>query len=407
MTRTLVALGILGLALSGCNKDDEDTDASDTISLGSLLTSTGALAGIGSDMLRAVDLAVSEVNDAGGLLDGKTVVLTNQDDGSDEGLATAAAQAHVDAGITAFVGAVGSGFSLAAADVATPAGVVMVSPSSTSPLLSDYADDGYFFRTCPSDALQGTLLAQRALAAGHTTAAIIHVPGAYGEGMADFFETTFTGGGGTITSKIEYTEEQSDYIQLWTDIFANAPQAVVMPAYPTDGAQMINDYLGGFATQNASFYFADALANDDFTGLVGNANFTFTHEGTAPSFAGPEAAHFDTAYAAEHGEDPGAFLGNAYDAAMLLMLAIEAGGSTDGADIRDNLIDVSSGGTAYGAKDLADLIAAAGAGDDINYEGASSAVDFEANGDIIAPYDIWEVGASGVDVVEEGVAPTR
>ena len=250
-------------------------------------------------------------------------------------------------------------------------------------------------------------MAQRALAAGHTTAAIVHVPGAYGEGMADFFESTFVGGGGTVTSKVEYTEGQSDYVQLWTDLFADGPQVVAMPVYPTDGAQMINDYLNGFANQGATFYFADALANDDFVDLVGRANFTFQHEGTAPSFAGPEAAHFDTAYNDANGSSPGAFLGNAYDAAMLLMLAIEAGGSTDGQDIRDNLVDVSSGGTAYGSKDLADLIAATGAGEDVNYEGASSAVDFESNGDIIAPYDIWEVGASGVEITEEGVAPSR
>ena len=134
MKQSLVVLGILGLVVTGCNKDKDggDSDAGDTVAIGSLLTSTGALAGIGSDMLRAVDLAVNEVNDAGGLLGGKTVTLTNQDDGTDEGLAGAAAQAHVDNGITGFVGAVGSGFSLAAADVATPAGVVMISPSSTS-----------------------------------------------------------------------------------------------------------------------------------------------------------------------------------------------------------------------------------------------------------------------------------
>jgi len=407
MTRAAAAIGILALALSGCRNDNDGDGAGSSIDLGSLLTSTGALAGIGSDMLRAVDLAVTEVNDAGGLLGGKMVTLVNQDDGTDEGLAGAAAQAHVDNGITAFVGAVGSGFSLAAADIATPTGVVMISPSSTSPTLSEYADDGYFFRTCPSDALQATLMAQRALASGVTTAAIVHVPGAYGEGMADFFESTFTGGGGTITSKVEYVEGQTDYIQLWNGIFADNPEVVAMPVYPTDGAQMMNDYLGSFATQGATFYFADALANDDFVDLVGAANFTFEHEGTAPSFAGPEAAHFDGVYSDAHGDSPGAFLGNAYDAAMLIMLAIEAGGGDDGASIRDNLQAVSAGGTAYGAKDLADLIAAAGAGEDVNYEGASSSVDFEDNGDIIAPYDIWKVGTNGVQVTEEGVAPSR
>jgi branched-chain amino acid transport system substrate-binding protein len=397
---------VASLLLSlGCRRPLPDDDSNST-EIGGLLSTTGDLAGIGSDMLRASQLAVADVNAAGGVLGG-TLKIKNQDDQTDAAIAGPAAQALADDGIQAFVGAVGSSSSIAAADIAAAERMVMASPSSTSPALTDHADGGFFFRTCPSDALQGTLMAQRALAAGHVKAAVIHEPGAYGQGMADFFTATFEAGGGEVTDQVEYTIEQASYVGLLTSVFANEPTVVALAAYPIDGATLVSDYNSNFTTEPVTFYFADALANDDFLDGVGAANFTFNHEGTAPAFVGPNYTRFAADYEAAHGSEPGAFLSNAYDATIILALAVEAAGENDAEKIRDAMIDVSTGGTQYGPDDLEELFAAIQAGEDVDYEGASGSVDFDAQGDTIAPYDVWEIQGGAITITEASVLPTR
>ncbi len=400
-TRGFALALCVGLALGGCGGGGDDAE---TVPVGALLSTTGSLAGLGQQFLEAATLAVEEINAAGGVL-GHPLRLVLEDDASDATRAVTAAERLRDGGVGAVVGAIGSGSTLAAADVLEAAKVVQVSPSSTSPELTSYAHGAYLFRTCPSDALQGRLLAQRAVDAGVTKAAVVFVPNAYGQGLADAFEAAFTAGGGTVTDKVSYTEQQSSYTDLVGQIMDKAPEAIVLLAYPTDGAQFMRDFLTDHPGTDVRFYFGDAVANDDFVQIVGPTAFTFPHEGTVPAFAGPAYAHFEAAMEARYGRKPGAYESNIYDAVYLVALAMEASGAQGGDALRDSLAQVSAGGTAFEAEDFADAVAALARGEDIDYAGASGDVDFDAQGDVVGPYDIWQVKDGAITAVETSVAP--
>jgi branched-chain amino acid transport system substrate-binding protein len=389
--RELLALTLL---LSACRAPEEPA-----VQLGALLSTSGYVAGIGSDMLRAAALAVDDVNAAGGLLGGQ-VAIVNENDNTDDEMARQAAQAHVDAGTTALVGGASSASSMAAAEVATPAGVVMVSPYSTSPMLTEFDDDGYLFRTVPSDALGGALMAQRARGHGLERAAVIYAPGAYGEGMAARFEEEFVARGGSLTDKVAYVEGQASYVELLESVLNNDPDMIALPAYPIDAAVLVADYNATFlASHPVMFFFGDGLATEEFIGNVGAGGFSFPHEGLVPHAEGPQFATFASSFERTHGFAPYAYLACAYDAAMVILLAMEASGSTDSTAVRDQLPQVSSGGSLVGPGDVAGALAAARAGEDIDYQGASGEIDFDTYGDVDAPYDLWVVDETGTMVV--------
>jgi len=395
----------LSLVFPSCDDTEDNKDVSgevvsgDGVKIGSILSVTGDLAGIGSDMLDGAKLAVKEINAAGGVL-GQSLTLVNEDEGGTEAKARAGAQAHASAGIHAVVGAIGSSYTIAAAEVGKASQIVMVSPSSTSPTITDNDDDGYLFRTCPSDALQGALIAKRAAAQGATTASVIHVEGVYGTGLAGTFRTEFEATGGSVGYFEQYVTGQSSYNDILTAALASNPEVLVLVLYPVDGAQMIMDYNTAFSSQGPFIYLPDAVANQEFIDLAGGQNaFGFAHEGTAPSSEGPSHTAFAAAYQAEYGRAPGIYVSNAYDATYVLALAIEAAGSTDGAAIRDALPGISVGGTQYGPTQFADAVAAIKSGDDVDYLGASGQVDFDAHGDVIAPYAIWKVEGGAVNVI--------
>src|SRR5262249_24800144 len=162
-----------------------------------------------------------EINHAGGVL-GRPLQLVNKDDHFDPAMGTQAINDLVAAGPPAVVlGSVMSQVTLAVAAVAVPHPVPHISPASSSPLPTPYAahaDDGYLFRTSPSDALQGKLLAERAHAKGFTNVGVIHLPGPYGEGLAAAFSNEFANLGGTITISKEYTPNQTSYTALLGDV---------------------------------------------------------------------------------------------------------------------------------------------------------------------------------------------
>lgn len=389
----LVAIVLLASACSG------DKDADDGVQIGSVSSITGDYA-TGS-VLEAINVAIDTMNSAGGVLD-RQITLNSGDDHSDEGRTAEAAQSLIDDGVTAVIGSATSTGTLNMAEVTSPAGVVAISGDATSPDLTTYADDGFLFRTIPSDAVQGALLAQRGLASGYRTAAVIHIPGSYGAGMAATFQAEFEAGGGTVNATVEYVEGKPDYKDVLTEALADTPDVVLLAAYVVDGAQILEDYNTSFADRSAAWLFSDGLVTTDLIDLVGADGFSFPHEGTAPTAEGPSFPAFqelwpDAPYSIFHT--------NNFDAAFLIALAMEQAGSTDGTAIRDALPLVSSGGTPFGPDAFGDAVAAIRAGEDIDYVGASGDVDFDANGDVLGPYLIWKVEGGEIVTVEDGVLP--
>ena len=176
---------------------------------------------------------------------------------------------------------------------------------------------------------------------------------------------------------------------------------------------MVSDYNARYAaTHPVMFFFGDGLATEEFVDNVGAGNFDFPHEGLVPSTRGEEVQYraFEERFVATHGFAPYPYLTCAYDAAMLILLAIAASDAADGASIRDALPAVSSGGSngemVVGPSNVAAAVRAAASLQEIDYQGASGEVDFDARGDVDGTYNLWEVDAiAGRVDVETGVSP--
>jgi branched-chain amino acid transport system substrate-binding protein len=403
------AMTVCAAFCAGCG---EKKAAREKLQLGMILPSTGASSATGTRQIDGAGLAVEEINAGPGLLGGKyDIELVYRDDTSVAAKGIELATELKNLNLPAILGSGPSSITLGISDITVAAKMVQIAGSSTSPAISTKADDGYLFRTSPSDALQGKLLAKRAKDRGHTSVSIIHSPGAYGTGLAAAFKASFEAGGGTVLINHEFTEKQSesDYNTMLSNTVyaAGDPQAILLVGVVVDAANIMRAYVNNHIANGDFWYFSDSVSVSDFVAGVGASNFTFPHEGTKP---GPPMnarfAAFQNAFNNKYGKMPETFSANAYDAMYLLALAIEAAGvePVTGTAIRDNMTAVSKDGTAYSPSDLTAMFAAAKAKDDINYEGASGNVDFDANGDVFGAYDIWNVQSGAITVTEAAIA---
>lgn len=408
MNRSTVFLPSVCLGLFiGCGP--APTPAKPNIRIGVIYSLTGSGGTAGTNQLDSAVLAAEEINKAGGVLGAKLELLV-RDDATDLMKAVEVANELVlDAGVQVIIGPNTSPTALTIANNVTIANKrVHISSAATSPAFTTIVDDGYFFRTAPSDVFQFRLQAQRAYDKGFRKVAIIHPPGTTGVQGSAAFETAFKAKGGTITGKYEYVEKQTSYTALLTTVYATeTPDAITLLGLVNEGAQIIKDYNAGFSAKATFWFFANSH-NADFVTGVGGSNFTFAHEGTRPTVAAKNDRfpHFKTVFNARYSKDPSNFgQSNAFDAVHLVALAIEAAGSYESLKIRDQMTAVSSGGTAFSAVQMKDALAAAKKGDDINYQGASGDVDFDANGDVLSGYDIWKVMGGTQTNVETDLAP--
>ncbi|MEW5851013.1 MAG: ABC transporter substrate-binding protein [Myxococcota bacterium] len=391
-----LSFGVVGLVAVSCTGAPENTEK--TITIGAILDLTGDVAETGTEELRAVQLAFEQINAAGKVLDSK-LVLDNRDPGWDTEKVKKHANDLADAKVPFIVGPTASKLSLAGAEVAASRKLTMIAGWPTSPALTTFADEGYFFRTIPSDALQGKVVAQRAYNdKGFRTAAVIYAPHAYGEGLSATFREAFTALGGTITQSVAYSEDEgTDYTALVNSVLTDDPDTIVLIAYAVTGAKILRAYVDNYSATGKFWYLTDGCAGQDFVDLVEAQRFVgLRHEGTTPATpVGSNATAFNDAFKAKHGVDPlpgstGAI--QAYDAVYLGVLAMAAAGSTDSTAIRDKLAAVSGPpGEKFTPSQFSQALDAIKAGQDIDFEGASGAVDFDDKGDVVGPYCIWEV----------------
>jgi branched-chain amino acid transport system substrate-binding protein len=239
--------------------------------------------------------------------------------------------------------------------------------------------------------------------------AITYIPNPYGMGLADEFDAAFTASGGTVTFKQAMTVGQPSYDLLLGQMLGTNPQAVLLAAYPVDGAQIVRDYNARFSSTPIFWYFTDALEVDSFVTVVGTNNFTFAHEGTHSSTPlGTAYPTYAAAFMARYhqADDPGTYSPNAYDAMYVLALAIEKAGRSDSAAIQSNLREVANPpGMVFGPGQFAAARAAIKRGIKINYDGASGPIDFDAHGDVPGVYDVWAVVGGQITVVERSITP--
>jgi ABC-type branched-subunit amino acid transport system substrate-binding protein len=381
------------------------------LELGTVLTLTGTsgLEVFGPKNQRGAMLAVAEINAAGGVL-GHNITVINEDDNGVDATAQARAQKLVGDGVDAILGAVGSGKCAAVLTVTKPNQIVQVSASCTSPIFSNHTYTGdWFFRTAPSDALQGVVAANYAYTnRSLRTMGVVGNNNPYGSGLANVFATEFESLGGTANVAI-FAEAQGSYSsELGALISGTAGiEAIYMANYPTDGLQVMRDWAANPAWSAIQWIFSEGVLDQGgfIDPLYASGINASAFEGSAPGaylgIVGPLYSSFETRYKAAYAnQDPGLFTANAYDAVYLIAAAAERAGEATPAGIKANMRAVSGPpGSAFSGGQWAAMKAAIDAGTDVNYEGASGAVNLDEFGDPLSGYAIWGVNA-GTQLIE-------
>lgn len=349
--------------------------------IGIILGFTGPLESITPNMGASAELAIKEVNDSGKFMDGGTVTSERADSTCIDATAAAAAAERLItvAGVNGIMGADCSGVTGSILqNVARPNGMGMISPSATSPGLSSADDDGLFFRTAPSDARQGEVIAEVLGERGVKSIAISYTNNDYGKGLSDSIAAAFAAKGGTVTVNTAHEDGKADYSAEVATLAAAGGDVLVVAGYVDQGGKGIIQAAvdtGAFST----FFLPDGMYGDSLIAAIGDGlNGTY---GTVPGTDSEGAAAF-AASATAAGFDPtSSYTGESYDAAALIMLAMQAAKSTNAKDWTAKVMDVANApGEKINAGELGRALELIAAGTDIDYVGAT-AVELIGNGE--------------------------
>ena len=364
--------------------------------VGNLNTFTGSLSEFGPPLRNSIELAADHVNRAGGV-QGASMVIISRDTAVNPVQGVDAARALVDVqNVAAIVGALSSGVTVAVAQsVTVPKNTLMISGASTAPSISVLEDGDFLFRTTPSDASQGVILARLAQELGYDTVGIMYINNAYGEGLANQFEESFTALGGTVTAKVPHEDVQPTYASELDKATDGDPDALAVLSYTGQASVYVREALeGGYADE---FLFADGTKGSEWIEGIDAWDALDGSMGTVQGSAGSAAKEiFETAYEDSFGFPTShPFMGEHYDATVLIALAAaKAGSTTDSAAIRDALRSVANAPgemVGPGRDGIAKALALIAEGTDINYNGASGDLEFDERGDVFGTIEIWTI----------------
>ena len=374
--------------------------AEDAIKVGVVLGYTGPIESLTPDMAASAELAFKEASDSGALLGGKKIEPIRADSTCVD---AAAAQAAADRLVTsekvvAIVGAACSGASTAVANsVAVPNGVPMISPSSTSPALSTIDDKGFFFRTAPSDARQGDILAAVVKGRGIENVAITYTNNDYGKGLSDAFSSAYEKLGGKIAINASHEDGKADYSAEVAALSASGANELVVLGYVDQGGKgIIQTSLDTGAFQR--FIMADGMIGQGLIDAIGDdlaGSF-----GTLPGGADASAwqATAKAGGIADDGDGP--YRGESYDAGALIVLAMQAAGAADRAKIQEKIMDVANApGEKILAGELEKGLKLLAEGKDIDYVGATN-VELLEVGEVAGTYKEVEVKDSKFETIK-------
>ncbi|MCB6176990.1 ABC transporter substrate-binding protein [Rhodobacter sp. Har01] len=348
------------------------------VKLGTLLGVTGPIESISPNMFTSVDMAIKEVNDSGKAANGWVFQNVRADSTCiDAAAATAAAERLVTVeAVKGIVGADCSGVTRAVlTNVAMPNGIVMVSPSATSPALTTDPDDGLFFRAVPSDAREGEVMADVLMARGVKSIALTYSNSDYGKGLAEAISAAYTAKGGTVTINASHDDGKADYSAEVGALAAAGGDVLVVAGYIDQGGKGIIQAAvdtGAFST----FGLPGGMYGESLIAAIGDAlNGSFGQH--AASTSEGYTAYLDMAKAFDPSFDGSTnFAATSYDSAALIMLAMQAANSTDPKVYKDKVMDVANGpadgsGTKIKAGELGKALELIAAGTAIDYDGAT------------------------------------
>ena len=362
---------MLGLAAAFMATQKKEVVESGSVRIGVLLGFTGPIESLTPDMAAGAELAMGEASKSGKFLGGATVESVRGDSTCvDAAAATATAERLITSDkVVAIMGADCSGVTTAVLqNVATAKGVVMISPSATSPALSTIEDNGLFFRTSPSDARQGQILAEVLKEKGVKLAALSYTNNDYGKGLADSIQSNFEAVGGKITISVSHEDGKGDYSAEAAALSQAGGDVLIVAGYLDQGGKGIIQAsldAGAFDT----FVLPDGMIGDSLPEAIGSdLNGSY---GTLPAAQGDGVAVFEK-LASEAGFKPGPYAPQSYDAAALLIMAMQASGSTDSNTFKTKILDVANApGEKINPGELGKALEILAAGGDVDYVGAS------------------------------------
>ncbi|MDP8953986.1 MAG: ABC transporter substrate-binding protein, partial [Actinomycetota bacterium] len=327
------------------------TNQSDgTLKIGTLLPETGTLAALGPPEAAGVALAVQDINAAGGAL-GKPVEVTGGDSGdTSTNIANQTVDRLLSQNVDVIIGAASSGVSFTVIDKITGAGVVQYSPANTSPDFTDYDDDGLYFRTAPSDVLQGRILGEHIIEEGNETVGIIALQDPYGEGLAENVASTIEASGGEVVTTEIYDPQAQNFDAEIQSLVSADPDAIVVIGFVESGRIISTMIEQGIGPDTKNVYTVDG----NTTNTLGEGLEPGTLEGISGTIPGAETTEEFRQRLLEVDPSLTDFIygGEAYDAVVTTALAAEVAGSDAGRDIAAVLADVTRGGekcTAFAA----------------------------------------------------------
>ena len=395
----------IGLAAAGCLLLAAAPATAQEVKLGFIGDITGPIAGFAPGMVDAGNLAITNVNDQGGVLDGQNLTSVVADTACDGTAGGPAGDRMVNTEqVVAIFGSYCSGPTISAANTAAiPGNVVMISPASTAPAVSELEDNDLVYRVVVPDSVQGVKMAELLMSMGVETVGVTYVNVDYGKGLADAFVAAYEEAGGTVAANVAHEDGKADYRPEIGQIEAAGATALVILGYENAGGGVILNQAveAGTFTQ---FVGGDGMAGDALLASRDAAAL----EGMILTRAAPAGGPAYEAFAAltdGTGVAPdGIYTSNSYDSVFLLALAIEKNGSADREGVAAALREVANapGETILPGEwtKAKELIAA---GTDINYQGASGEIEFDDVGDVAGAIEYFVV--EGGSVVNKGLIP--
>ena len=369
---TSFLLSLTLLAGISCSRSAQEANE---IVIGEYGSLTGTTATFGISTRNGVDLAIEEINKAGGVLGKQIRVVVEDDQGKPEEAQTVVTKLITSNKVVAIIGEVASSRTLAAAPVAQQARIPMITPSSTNPKVTEIGD--YIFRTCFIDPFQGLVMAKFASVTLKlkNVAILRDIKNDYSVGLADVFVENFKKMGGTIVVDQSYSEGDTDFSAQLTSMKSSKPEAIFVPGYYTEVGLIARQarklginvpLLGGDGWDSPKLY--------EIGGEALNGSYFSNH--TSVDDPDPVIQKFVSDYKARFGETPDSLGANAYDTARIVVDAIKRAGSTDPAKLRDALAQTK------------------------DFPGIAGPITIDANRNAVKPAVILKVNNGKLDFVE-------
>ncbi len=398
MKRTFIIVLAIVLAFSVVLMSCKQEEAK-AVKIGALVPLTGALSEFGKGFRLAGDLAAEQLAEAGFPIE---IKYADTETAAIPGVEAARTLVDVEK-VVAIIGAAASGVSIPVAEsVSIPKQVPQISNASTSPLISYLpADQGkdFLFRTAPSDALQGIVLGQIAADEGYKAAAVFYVNNPYGQGLLDEFTKSFEQSGGKVIGSVPHDEKPAPtYVTELRQIMQSNPDVMLALGYPGQATVYLKEFFEAGYNQTTDLLFCDGTKSIEMPEALGAENLAGFVGTAAGSVSGASLTVFQEDYKAKYGDlPPLPYMDTFYDGIVIAALAAAAAQYADkpvnGVNVRDMLREVADPPgevVIAGVEGLKMAINQLKDGKSINYEGVAGSQDFDENGDVVTPIDIWQ-----------------